>query len=145
MSEQKPSHEVEGIIYRAPRQDCVKAQIWRRVPKNVCSIEGPQDIIPKWKKFGTTKTLPRAGRMAKLSNRGRRALVREVIKNQMVTLTELQSSSVEMGDPSRRTAISAALYQSGLYDRVARLKSLLSKRHMTARLQFAKRHLNKIL
>jgi hypothetical protein len=65
-------------------------------------------------------------------------LVREVTKNPMVTLTELQSSSVEMGEPSRRTTISAALYQSGLYGRVARQKSLLSKRHMTAHLEFAK-------
>ena len=45
--------------------------------------------ILKWKKFGTTKTLPRAGRPAKLSNRGRRVLVREVMENQMFTLTEL--------------------------------------------------------
>ena len=44
-------------------------------------------IILKWKKFGTTKTLPRAGRLAKLSNRGRRALVREVTKNPMVAKT----------------------------------------------------------
>ena len=107
-----------------------------KVPKNTVA-----SIILKWKKFGTTKTLPRAGRPAKLSNRGRRALVREVTKNPMVTLTELQSSSVEMGEPSRRTTISAALHQSGLYGRVARRKPLLSKRHMTARLEFAKRHL----
>ncbi|KAK6293211.1 hypothetical protein J4Q44_G00367120 [Coregonus suidteri] len=56
-----------------------------------------------------------ANRPAKQSNRGRRALVRELTKNPMVTLTELQSSSVEMGEPSRRTTISAALHQSGLY------------------------------
>jgi hypothetical protein len=78
-------------------------------------------IILKWKKFGTTETLPRAGRLAKLSNRGRRALVREVTKNPMVTLTELQSSSVEMGEPSRRTNISATLHQSGLYGRFSGL------------------------
>ena len=60
-----------------------------------------------------------------MSNRGRRALVKEVTKNPMVTRTELQSSSVEMGEPFKRTAISTAL----------------SKRHMTARLEFAKRHL----
>ena len=42
-------------------------------------------IILKWKKFGSTKTLPRAGHPAKLSNRGTRALVREVTKNPMVT------------------------------------------------------------
>jgi hypothetical protein len=69
------------------------------------------------------------------------ALVREVTKNPMVTLTELHSSSVEMGEPSRRTTIFAALQQSGLYGRVARRKPLLSKRLMTARLEFAKRHL----
>jgi hypothetical protein len=37
-----------------------------------------------------------------LSNRGRRALVREVTKNPMVTLTVLQSSSVEIGCASGR-------------------------------------------
>ena len=98
-------------------------------------------IICKWKKFGTTRTLPRAGRPSKLSDRGRRALVREVTNNPMVTLSELQHSSVERGEPSRRTTISAAIHQSGLYSRVARRKPLLSKRHMAARLEFAKRHL----
>uniref|UniRef100_A0A4W5MUY1 P-type phospholipid transporter n=1 Tax=Hucho hucho TaxID=62062 RepID=A0A4W5MUY1_9TELE len=38
------------------------------------------------------------------------------------------------------TTISAALHQSGLYGRVASSKPLLSKRHMTARLEFAKSH-----
>jgi hypothetical protein len=48
--------------------------------------------------------------LARLTNWGRTALVREVIKNQMVTLTELQSSFVEMGDNlQERTTISAAL------------------------------------
>jgi transposase len=55
-----------------------------KVPKNTVA-----SIILKWKKFGTTKTLPRAGHPAKLSNRERRALVREGTMNQMVTLTEL--------------------------------------------------------
>ena len=98
-------------------------------------------IIFKCKKFGNNKTLPRAGCPPKLSNRGRRALVREVTKYPMVTLTELQSSSVGLGEPPRRTTISAALHQSGLYGRVARRKPLLSKRYMTAHLEFARRHL----
>ncbi|KAG2468483.1 TC1A transposase, partial [Polypterus senegalus] len=98
-------------------------------------------IISKWKKFETTRTLPRAGRQSKLSDRGRRALVKEVTKNPMVTLSELQRSSVERGEPSRRTTISAAIPQSGLYGRVARRKPLLSKRHMAAHLEFVKRHL----
>jgi len=98
-------------------------------------------IIHKWKKFGTTRTLPRAGRQSTLRDRGRRALVKEVTKNPVVTLTELQHCSVKRGEPSRRTTISPALHQSGLYGRVARQKPLLSKRHMTAHLEFAKRHL----
>jgi hypothetical protein len=55
-----------------------------KVPKNTVA-----SIILKWKKFGTTKTLPRAGHTAKLSNQGRRALIREVTNNLMVILTEL--------------------------------------------------------
>ena len=101
-----------------------------KIPKNTVG-----SIILKWKKFGTTKTHPRAGHPAKLSDLGRRDLVREV-----TTLTELYRSSVEMGEHSRRTTISAALHQSGLYGRVARRKPLLSKRHMTACLEFSKRH-----
>jgi hypothetical protein len=69
-----------------------------KVLKNIVAF-----INLKWSRIGTTKTLPRAGRPAKLSNRGRRALVSEVTRNPMVTLTELQSSSVEMGEPFRRT------------------------------------------
>jgi hypothetical protein len=93
-----------------------------KVPKNTVSS------TIKLKNFGTNKTLPRA---AKLS---RRALVREET-NPMVTLTELQSSSVEMGELSRRTTISVALHQSGLYGTVARRKPLLIKRYMTAHLE----------
>jgi hypothetical protein len=76
-----------------------------KVPKNKVA-----SIILKWKKFGSTKTLPRVVRAAKLSNQGRRALVGKVTKNPMVILTEFQSSSVEMGESSRRTTISAALH-----------------------------------
>jgi hypothetical protein len=68
-------------------------------------------------------------------------LVREVNNNPMVTLTEVQSSSVEMGEPSRRTTISSALQQSGLNGRVARQRPLLSNRDMTAHLEIAKRRL----
>ena len=55
-----------------------------KVPKNTVAF-----IILKWMKFGTSKTLPRAGCPAKLRNNGRRTLVREVTKNPLVNLTEL--------------------------------------------------------
>ena len=46
---------------------------------------------------------------------GEKGLSQGGTKKTMVTLTELQSSSVEMGEPSCMTTISAALPQSGLY------------------------------
>uniref|UniRef100_A0AAZ3Q035 Sleeping Beauty transposase HTH domain-containing protein n=1 Tax=Oncorhynchus tshawytscha TaxID=74940 RepID=A0AAZ3Q035_ONCTS len=83
-----------------------------KVPKNTVAF------ILKWKKFGTIKTLPRAVSPAKLSNWGRRALVREMTKNPMVTLTELQFCSSFL-----------AHHHVGPYDKLARWKPLLNKRH----------------
>ena len=80
-----------------------------KVPKSLQSFLNGRSFEPT-----------RLGRPAKLSKPGERPMLREVTKNSMVTLTELQSSSVEMGEPSRTTPISAALHQSGLYGSVAR-------------------------
>ena len=142
MSEQNPSQELsialrDRILSRhRSGKGYQKMSTAFKVPKNTVA-----SIILKQKKFGTTKTPLRAGNPTKLRNRGRRALVREVTENLMVTLTELQSSSVEMGEPSRKTTIFAAHHQSGLYDSVARRQPLLNKRHMTVLLEFDKRHL----
>ena len=70
-------------------------------------------IILKWKKFGTTRTLPRTVCLPKLSHQGGRSLVREVTKNPMITPAELLRSCVEIGETSRRTTITATLHRSG--------------------------------
>ncbi len=111
-----------------------------KVPKSTVA-----SIILKWKTFGTTRTLPRAGHPAKLSYRGRRALVREVKKNPKITVAELQRCIREMGESCRKSTITAALHQSGLYGRVARRKPLLSARHMKKHLKDSKMVTNKIL
>ncbi len=84
--------------------------------KNSAALKVPKStvasIILKWKTFGTTRTLPRAGRPAKLSYRGRRALVREVKKNPKITVAELQWCIREMGESCRKSTITAALHQS---------------------------------
>jgi hypothetical protein len=79
------------VLRHRPEEGYKKMSAAWKVPKNTVA-----SIILKSKKFGTTNTLPRAGRLAKLSNRGRRALVREMTKNPMVTLTELQSSPLSL-------------------------------------------------
>ncbi len=143
------NHEVKGTAWRAQRQNCGKAQIWLRLQKNSAALKVPKStvasIILKWKTFGTTRTLPRAGRPAKLSYRGRRALVREVKKNPKITVAELQRCIREMGESCRKSTITAALHQSGLYGRVARRKPLLSARHMKKHLKDSKMVTNKIL
>ncbi|KAF3700085.1 hypothetical protein EXN66_Car015772 [Channa argus] len=60
-------------------------------------------------------TSPPIPRMGGLSDRERRALVREMTKNPMLTLKELQRFSGKRGEPCRTTTISAALHQSGLW------------------------------
>ncbi|KAL0147767.1 hypothetical protein M9458_056943 [Cirrhinus mrigala] len=111
--------------------------------KNSAALKVPKStvasIILKWKTFGTTRTRP-----AKLSYRGRRALVREVKKNPKITVAELQRCRRKMGESCRKSTITAALHQSGLYGRVARRKPLLSARHMKARMD-SKMVRNKIL
>ncbi len=79
-----------------------------KVPKSTVA-----SIILKWKTFGMTRTLLRAGRPAKLSYQGRRALVREVKKNPKITVAELQRCIREMGESCRKSTITAALHQSG--------------------------------
>lgn len=69
-------------------------------------------IIQKWKKCETIRTLSNAGHPAKPSKQARRALVRQVTKNPMVTLRELQRSSTEMGKPARRTTMSEIINQA---------------------------------
>ena len=86
-----------------------KAQIWGRLQKISAALKVPKStvasIIHKWKKFGITRTLPRAHRPAKLSNRGRRALIRKVTKNLYATLAELQRSCGEIGFQVQRSSI----------------------------------------
>ena len=97
--------------------------------QNMCeTLKVPKTTVAsilKWKKFGTTKTLPRAGSPAKLSNRGRRALVREVTKSSRVPLW-------------RETSIRTPSLQHSINQAFVVDWPLFSKRHMTACLEITK-------
>ncbi len=67
-----------------------------KVPKSTVA-----SIILKWKKFGTTRTLPRAGRSAKPSHLWKRALSRLVTKHLMVTLVELHDNICRWEKPTK--------------------------------------------
>ncbi len=74
--------------------------------KNSAALKVPTvaSMVLKWKKFGTTRTLPRAGRPAKLSNWWRKALSRLVTKNLMVTLVELHDHICRWEKPTEEQA-----------------------------------------
>ena len=87
MSEQTPSLEVKGIVKSSDRI-VSRHRSGEEYQNMSAALKGPKNtvasIILKWRKFGTTKTLHRAGQNEQL---GRRALVAEGPKNQKVTLT----------------------------------------------------------
>ena len=64
---------------------------------------------------------------------GKKKKLREVTKNLMVTLAELQRSCVGIVETSRRTTMTAKLQRSGLY---GRRKPLLSEGRMKACFKF---------
>jgi hypothetical protein len=100
-----------------------------KVPKNTVA-----SIILKWNKFGTTKTVPRASRPAKMSNQREKGPGGD-------QEPDGQSDRVLEFLCGDGTTITAALHQSGLHGRGDRRKPLLSKRLMAACLEFSKRHL----
>ena len=89
-------------------------------------LEHSQEIIKKWKAYGTTKTLPRSGRPSKLDDKTRRTLIREATKKLITTLKE-PHAFMGKTDHCVHVTISQALHKSGLYGRVARRKPLLKK------------------
>ena len=79
-----------------------------------------KSTIKKWKEYGTTTNMPREGRLPKLMDQARRALIRGATKRPKITLKELQSSTAEIGVSVHRATLSHTLHRAGLYGRVAR-------------------------
>ena len=106
------------------------------VPKNTVA-----SIILKWKKFVTTKTLPRAGSWAKLSNQGEKGLGQGSDQESDGHSDRAPEFLCEEGITFQKDNHLCSTSRKGLYGRVARRKPLLSKRHMTAHFELTKRHL----
>ena len=85
------------------------------IPRNTVKT-----VIIKWRKYGTTVTLPRTGRPSKIDDKTRRKLVREAAKRPTATLKELQEFLASTGCVVHVKTISRLLHMSGLWGRVAR-------------------------
>lgn len=129
------------IVCRPLKQNCIKAQIWGRVQKKLkVPVSRVTSVIHKWKKFGIMRTLPAACCPTNLSNWGRRALVREVIKNLIITLTELQHFSVMRGEPCRRTTqqawVAEWLYGNPFWNKAVKWRNVEQLKHCEYFLDF---------
>ncbi|PAA51081.1 hypothetical protein BOX15_Mlig033219g1 [Macrostomum lignano] len=100
-------------------------------------------IIAKYKQHGTTASLPRSGRLSKISARALRKLTQEVSQNPNATSGELQQMLNAAGLLPHRTTVRRALNRVGLRSCIPRKKPLLQQRHRDARLQFANAMLSK--
>ncbi len=99
-------------------------------------------IIHKWRKHGTVVNLPRSGRPTKITPRAQRRLIQEVTKDPTTTSKELQASLASVKVSVHDSTIRKRLGKNGLHGRVPRLKPLLSKKNIKARLSFARKHLD---
>ena len=101
-----------------------------------------QSIIKKFQIHHTTNKLIGRGRKRKLSARATRNIVRSVNATPTITtkdiLKDLESSGIKV---SRQT-VQRTLHENGLKGRRPRRTPLHTKKYLTARLQFAKTHVN---
>ena len=99
-------------------------------------------IVCKWRQFGTVATLPRSGRPVKITPKAQRVIINEVKKNPRVSAEDLRKSLKHADISVDTSTIRKTLNKNGIHGRRPRRKPLLSKKNISARLEFAKKHLD---
>ena len=102
-----------------------------------------QSVVSKFAQFGTAQTLPGRGRKQKLSPRTARKLCREVNINPRLVLKDIAETLQAEGTSVSKRTIQRCLYKNGLHGYRPRRTPLHKPKHVAARLNFAKVHLDK--
>ena len=104
-------------------------------------------VVQHYQKFGTIKSVnKRSGRPRKLTARLDRYVTREVSQKPRKSATELACELSEMcGVNISAATIRRTLHRANLHSRRPRRKPLLKPRHKTARLEFARKYIEKPL
>ena len=100
-----------------------------------------QSIINKHKKFNTVKNLSGRGRKRKVSAKLARKICREVNNNPRTTTKAVVENLDQVGMKVSRSTIERVLHRGGLHARRPRKTPLLRKKHLKARLAFARGHM----
>ena len=100
-------------------------------------------IIKKFKESSVIQNLSGRGRKAKISKTLKQNLVRDVSKNPRTTAKSLVNDLAKSGFEVSEKTVTRALHRNGLRGYRPRRTPLLPKRHLQARLKFAKNNLQK--
>lgn len=100
-------------------------------------------IIKKSEENNTVLNLPGRGRKQKISRKLERKLVREVNKDPRKTAKALVTDAVKSGVDVSSKTIARTLHRNGLHGCRPRKTPLLQKRHVQARLKYARSNIEK--
>ena len=107
------------------------------------SRRGVRSIIKKFMDINTVQNKSGRGRKRKISKSLERKLVRDVTKDPRTTAKTLMYELAKSGLEVSRKAVSRTLNRNGLHGCRPRKTPLLKKRHLQARLKFARENLDK--
>ena len=98
-------------------------------------------IIAKYKETNSVRNKPGCGRKHKISRTLERKIVRDVSKMPQTSAKMIVSDLASSGVDVSRNTVVRALHRGGLQGHRPRRTPLLKKRHITARLRFAREHM----
>ncbi|GBM74010.1 hypothetical protein AVEN_57810-1 [Araneus ventricosus] len=102
------------------------------------------NIISKYKKTKSVKTIPRTGRPRRFTGHEERWIVRKITCNPKTSAVKLTLKEQQRFNKSTNSeTVCNVLRKYNFHGRVARRKPFLSKAHRRARLEFAKSYIKK--
>jgi len=128
--------EEKGGIVALLNNNFKNAQIARQMKLPDSTV---RSFIKKYKKTGNIENLPRPGRPPIATQRQKRLLIREVMKNRRAPLRELTAN---VGLNVTTTTASNYLHEAGIKSHVAAKKPFISDENQKKRLIWCKEHIN---
>lgn len=101
-----------------------------------------QSVVKKFRQYGTTENLPGRGAKPKMSQKTLRKVCREATMNPRIILTDVKEMLKMQGTSVSVRTIQRQLQKSGLPGRRPRKTPLHKKCHLSARLEYARTHLD---
>lgn len=108
-------------------------------------LEATNSQWDRRKRFKTTLNLHRSARPTKITPAARCLIVREVTKELRVTAKQLKASHTLPNVYIHKCNIrKTTMYNHGVHGRLVKVKTLLSKKNLSAHVQFGKHHVEKL-